>query len=148
MIAGERGLVGELEAQLAAALAENARLTRERDEACAAVERVRAEGEATAHRLHACRDEAVAELDAARATMAGRMTAPTLQELAAHVCSQGVVLAWLRIVEGCFPTIVQGHTARVWVRDTPRCGRPVRWVPLDAEGFPCAWPVVEEAPHA
>lgn len=143
-IAGERGIVGELEAQLAAVLAENARLTRERDEARAAVERVREEGEATAHRLHECRNAAVAELDAVRETMAGRMTAPTLRELAAHVCGKGVALAWLCIVDGCFPVVVQGHTARAWVRDTPRYGRPVRWVPLDAEGFPCAWPVVEE----
>lgn len=78
------------------------------------------------------------ERDALRAIVAGRTTAPTDAETAAHDAAGG---RWLVAMQ----PLTSGFVSREVVRMRGvnfLCGAAARWWPLDATGRPCAWPVV------
>jgi hypothetical protein len=79
-----------------------------------------------------------AELLALRAIVEGRTTAPTVAEIAANPGP------WLvQYVDGGYD-VLDDRSARALARlEFGHSVRPVRWWPLDADGRPCAWPVVE-----
>ena len=93
------------------------------------------EREAFSLRLSAAereRDEARAERDAAlaRPTYEARTVAPTEEERRAHIDADG---AWL---------VVDGDTGFLLIGAiTQGAGTGSTWIPLGADGLPCAWPV-------
>ena len=96
-----------------------------------------------------------AERDAAKAIVNGRGTAPTDAEIAAHAHPvRSPIGAWLVTAnDGCrqlvhlFRPFDADSRSEDWEMLRRRMGPfkfPIaRWVPIDAEGRPCAWPVVE-----
>lgn len=96
------------------------------------------EREAFSLRLSAAergRDEARAERDAAlaRPTYEARTVAPTEEERRAHIDADG---AWL-VVDGDTGFLLTGAI-------TQGAGTGSTWIPLGADGLPCAWPVAAE----
>ena len=92
------------------------------------------------------RDERIAALtaerDAAMAIIAGRTTPPTDEEIAVHHAAGGEWLGFREDVRTwCHgPEVVSFTYSEEHERSARRCSR--FWA-LDAEGRPCAWPVVE-----
>lgn len=138
------GRVEELKAALAAKDAEIARLT----EALATSEQERRETQEQCDGLMSSIERIAWERDEARAILAGRTTAPTDEEIAAHEAAggswrviasgpirratgRGALTYWDMTLGGVIPRLME-----VWSEGDPRC-----W-PLDADGRPCAWPVV------
>ena len=86
------------------------------------------------------------ELRRLRAIVEGRTELPTEEEIAAHAAACGG--AWLVAFRGCVGVYtsatvrshINGVSAGWWRADE------ARWWALDADGRPCAWPVVTEAP--
>jgi len=72
-----------------------------------------------------------------RAIVAGRETAPTDAELTTHHDEGG---QWLVIRAASPRSIVDTLRSVTDVRAWARSGTPLRWLPLDASGRPCAWP--------
>lgn len=96
-----------------------------------------------------------AERDAAMAIIAGRATAPTDAEIAAHAHPlRSPIGAWLVTANDGNRQLVHlwrpfdaDSRSEDWEMLRRRMGpfkfTIARWVPIDAEGRPCAWPVVE-----
>lgn len=113
------------------------RLARERDDATGSAARLRD------------------ELREAKAIINGRATAPTDAEIAAHAHPlRSPIGAWLVTAnDGCRQLVhlwrpFDGDSrSEDWEMLRRRMGpfkfTIARWVPIDAEGCPCAWPVVE-----
>lgn len=82
------------------------------------------------------------ERDAVRAIIAGRTTPPSDAEIAAHHAAGGEWLGFREDVRTwCHgPEVVSFTYSEEHERSARRCSR---FWPLDAEGRPCAWPVVE-----
>ena len=100
--------------------ARNADLSRDRDTALAAAL------------------DLAADRDATRAILEGRATPPTDAEIDAHERVGGVWI--IDHAEG--PAFARfREDARLWQRGYP--GKARRWLPIDRDGRPCAWPVVE-----
>ncbi len=116
-----------LDAEVARGIAERETLRRERDEALSLAEAAtqRADGAARAWR-NACE------------IIEGRTTPPTDDEIAAHAAAGGV---WVHSDEttGTYADNDPGETAACRAEGD---GLNRRWLPLDAEGRPCAWPKV------
>lgn len=98
----------------------------------------------------------VAEVRRLRAILEGRTTPPTLREIAAHpgewLVDGNVVGLYfyddhdtsLRLRTS--NTALGDSAARAWLAESAsECHR---WVAIDAEGRPCAWPVVSPAADA
>ena len=94
-----------------------------------------------------------AERDAAQAIIAGRATPPTDAEIAAHA-DESSIGAWLITATDGNRSLVHlwrpfdaDSRSEDWEMLRRRMGpfkfTIARWVPIDAEGRPCAWPVVE-----
>jgi len=94
-----------------------------------------------------------AERDAAQAIIAGRATPPTDAEIAAHA-DESPIGAWLITATDGNRSLVHlwrpfdaDSRSEDWEMLRRRMGpfkfTIARWVPIDAEGRPCAWPVVE-----
>ena len=113
------------------ALTERAeRAERERDDLAATLETRNAE--------HALAVERVRELEA---IIAGRTTPPTDAEMRAHDVAGGSWLVWwgresYTIAPAWLPYRRPGYGLKPW--DLAQ-----RWVALDADGRPCAWPAAE-----
>lgn len=76
-----------------------------------------------------------------RAIIAGRTTPPTDEEIEAHYAARG---RWAVSTRDRSAELITLPIAALYMRDErPRGYTPVRWVALDAECRPCAWPVVE-----
>lgn len=105
------------------------------------IDELRAEMEATWATAETYRRER----DALRAIIEGRTTAPTLYEADAHAAAMGAWLAWFRGDSGRHRLAVgYGDESDAW-----RINNLVaRWWALDANGRPCAWPVVAGGPDA
>lgn len=87
-------------------------------------------------------NEAVAEAWVRRAIVEGRATAPSRDEIGAHVAMVG---RWLVLWADGSSSIVRGWGVVETLADDARAertSRVVRWWPLDATGRPCAWPDV------
>lgn len=83
------------------------------------------------------------ERDALRAIVAGRTTAPTEGEAAAHNVAGGW---WVISRAGvCPPAAVDAFRGDGDVGAYAPTARGATWLPLDATGAPCAWPVVGAA---
>ena len=84
-----------------------------------------------------------AELDALRAIVEGRTTPPTDAEVEAHLAAGGF-WRWQNLPgDPAGPRFGHAFADEVeWLRRFP-----LRWWALDADGAPCAWPVVTEAPR-
>lgn len=94
--------------------------------------------------------KALAERDDLRAIVEGRTTAPTLAEIAAHSGEwlvDGCVVGFyfyddhdqhLRLCVG--NATLSDRAARAWLAES--ASECCRWIALDSEGRPCAWPVV------
>ena len=141
MVVGDRGVVGGVRVGGAPC--------RERDEAGAALatagkiaaEAVR-EREAFGLRASAAereRDEARAERDALRArpTYEARTVAPTDAEWRGHFRAGG---SWLVLRTQWVPLVVVDPDTHRGLLHTHRA----TWLPLGADGLPCAWPVAGE----
>jgi hypothetical protein len=135
---------------------------RERDERIAILE-AHAEHDARAiaqnvvdlQDLRALTQRLTAKRDAARAIINGRATAPTDAEIAAHAHPlRSPIGAWLVTAnDGCRQLVhlwrpFDGDSrSEDWEMLRRRMGpfkfTIARWVPINAEGCPCAWPVVE-----
>ena len=107
-----------------------ARAERERDDLAATLETRTAE--------HALAMERVRELEA---IIAGRTTPPTDAEMRAHDVAGGSWLVWwgresYTIAPAWLPYRRPGYGLKPW--DLAQ-----RWIALDAEGRPCAWPTAE-----
>ena len=96
-------------------------------------ERARDEARAEAHRLRA----RVTDLEA---TIAGRTTPPTDADLAAHERSTGLWRVRWAYLRGGWDHVETNDARRL--RDANN-GK-LRWWPLDADGWPCAWPTAAE----
>lgn len=91
-----------------------------------------------------------AERDALRVIVEGRLTPPTPEEIAAHAPFGGtwaVTAAWFAsrtpMPDGPLSTPGRAESvANNLARGEPAEGYPQRWVPIDREGRPCAWPTV------
>jgi hypothetical protein len=87
-------------------------------------------------------NEAVTEAWVRRAIVEGRATAPSRDEIGAHVAMVG---RWLVLWADGSSSIVRGWGVVETLADDARAertSRVVRWWPLDATGRPCAWPDV------
>lgn len=94
------------------------------------------------------------ERDEARAVINGRNTAPTDEEIAAHAHPlRSPIGAWLitatdgpRQLVHLWRPFDGDSRSEDWEKLRRRMGpfkfTIARWVPIDAEGRPCAWPVV------
>lgn len=87
---------------------------------------------------HALIDEARRERDEARAIIEGRTTPPTDEEIAAHAGGSG----WWLMSSPDDMNIELISSAKE--RDYCIAWGATRWLPLDADGRPCAWPVVSQ----
>ena len=92
-----------------------------------------------------------AEIDALRAILAGRTTPPTVEEIATHEAAGGTWLFFeTKNAEGqplhdAAPTVADREFNAYEAREGQMLlAHAVRWWPLDADGRPCAWPVVTE----
>lgn len=117
----------------AAAEAECARLTTERDAARRAATFAEMERDTLRGLTDAMREDNVR----LRAIVAGRETAPTDAELTTHHDEGG---QWLVIRAASPRSIVDTLRSVTDVRAWARSGTPLRWLPLDASGRPCPWP--------
>ena len=141
-------------ASVAALLAAVDGLRRERDDArasLAALTTVRNEDPAEWDGAMLMRSARV-EVLALRAILAGRTTPPTVEEIATHEAAGGTWLFFeTKNAEGqplhdAAPTVADREFNAYEAREGQMLlGHAVRWWPLDADGRPCAWPVVTEA---
>ena len=118
-----------------AAEAECAQLTTDRD----AARRAATFAEMERDTLRGLTDAMRADNVRLRGIVAGRETAPTDAELTTHHDEGG---QWLVIRAASPRSIVDTLRSVTDVRAWARSGTPLRWLPLDASGRPCAWPTV------
>lgn len=108
-------------------------LTQERDDAAEIAMRLRDELRERDERIAAL----TAERDAAQTIIAGRTTPPTIKQARSH--SHGT--------RGAFVVMLGDGGAHYSARVVTGLQRfektPQRWWAIDAEGRPCAWPIVE-----
>lgn len=85
----------------------------------------------------------VRERDAAYATIAGRDTPPTYEEIVAHHAAGGSWLVGGQSVYGVTANFRATSERREASHAAEALARPpFRWVALDDRGCPCAWPTV------
>ena len=82
-----------------------------------------------------------------RAIVEGRSTPPTDAEIAAHAAAGGQWRTLGLRGFGLSGDVLDGDASRAIRAVSERSRVPRRWWALDAEGRPCAWPVVTEAGH-
>ncbi len=129
-------------AEEARAWVESIAAERERIDALVAADRRNGPGASAVRAELGDLDRCARTVVALRAIIEGRTTAPTRAEIAAHEAVGG---RWL--VRN--PELVRGYveTSAEYTADACRVrGITLRWIALDADGRPCAWPEVPRVP--